>query len=310
LVVPRQETEEAVMPIALIEEESEIFQHYDAAMIENANGVDISFQDEFVDQPELEAAVRRFLAGEFVRQGHKRLREQGVAADLIPDEGDLPRSLEFDVFPGRDREALEQKLGDFVAQTIRDPEGTGDGGTIPPPKPGPPIKPAVSGSHTVGHMGVQVSTGFPGQRLGALPESPVPKPGRTDFIIVFLLTVQVGNLRLSSDAVRCTVDQAPFPLRPNQMLVSLQSQIGTATQIIAWNRARGAIATLQEAGPTSASSEPAEMLLGRDCEGADTLVFGRYGKGYVSYWVQLSHMDPGTFWAHFGGRRLSFNWVV
>jgi hypothetical protein len=307
------------MSIALIEEESDIFRHYDAAMAERAKAVDLALQDEFVDQPELETAVRRFLEGEFVRQGHARLREQGAAADLLPDEGDLARSLELDVFPDRDREALEQKLRDFVAQAIRDPEDTGDGrgGGDPPPRPAPPIKPIISGSHQFGHTCVQVSTGIPGPKLPALQARPVPPPGKNFFLLVIILSYQFGSLRIATgDTLRCAIDDAPFPLQPTQMLVSLSSQIPSAAEIIAWNRAEGEIASLHEPGRSTTPApgaalpavEGAEMLLTRDCFGADTLCFGRWG-GNFNTWVQFSHMDPGTFWAHFGGRRLSFNWI-
>jgi hypothetical protein len=182
IVASEQRVEGWVTSIALIEEESDIFRHYDAVMAQRAQAVDVGFQDEFVEQPELEAAVRRFLAGEFVRQGHARLRDQGVDAGLLPDDGDLGRSLELDVFPDRDRGALEQKLRDFVAQTIRDPDGTGDGGGgNPPPRPAPPIKPIVSGSHQVGHICVQVSSGFPGPKLPRFQCGLFRRPARTSF---------------------------------------------------------------------------------------------------------------------------------
>jgi hypothetical protein len=307
------------MSIALIEEETDIFRHYDVAMAERAAAVDLSFQDDFVAQPELEAAVRRFLEAEFVRQGHALLRDQGVAADLLPDEGDLARSLELDVFPDRDREALEQTLRDFVAQTIRDPDGTGDGGGgEPPPRTAPPIKPPISGVHQSGHICVQVSTGFPGPKLPALAARPVPPAGKNVFLLAIILstfrfgpgyTIQVAA---TGDALLCSVRDG---LPPNQILVESASQeVRYATEIIAWNRAEGEIATLHEAGrgpPTPGGPLPlvegAQMLLTRDCFGADTLCFGRYG-GNFNTWVQLSHMDPGTFWTHFGGRRLSFAW--
>jgi hypothetical protein len=306
--------------IELIEDERDIFQHYDAAMAERAEAVDLAFQDEFVEQPELEAAARRFLASEFVRQGHVRLRDQGVVPEVLPDEGDLNRSLELDVFPDRERESLEQKLRDFVAQTIRDPEGTGDGagGGERPPRPAPPIKPLVSGSHQFGHMCVQVSSGFPGPKLPPLAARPVPPAGRNFFLLAIILSeFSLGpgyTLQTSAtgDAVMCSIEDG---LPPNQILVEASSQqVRYATEIIAWNRAEGEIATLHEPGrgpPTPGGPLPAvegaQMLLTRDCFGADTLCFGRYA-GPFNAWVQLSHMDPGTFWTHFGGRRLSFNW--
>jgi hypothetical protein len=300
------------MPIALIEEESDIFHHYDAAMVERANAVELAVQDEFVDQPEGETAVRRFLAGEFVRQGHARLREQGVAADLLPDEGDLARSLELDTFPDRDREALEQKLRDFVAQTIRDPEGSGDGsgGGDPPPRPAPPIKPPVSGVHQSGHMCVQVSTGIPGPNLGALSARPELKPDTNDFRLAIILSYRFGNLIVATgDSLLCIIDDGPSWLQPTQMLVRMVNTIVPTVAIIAWNRAEGEIGRLQEPGIVTGPTKnmQAELLLTRDCLGADTLCFGRWG-GNFNTWVQFSHMDPGTFWGHFGGRRLSFSW--
>jgi hypothetical protein len=299
---------EPVMSLEVLEADSDIYRVYDRALSQIASRVEVTMLGpEFPPevQPEVTEAVQRFLAGELVRQGHDKLRAQGVSEELLPDEVDLPRAFELDLLPEPDREALEVKLRDFAAQTIRDPEGGGElpgggepGGPSPAPSPPPP---AISISQIVGGSCIRAYYGVPGVRLGLVQHDRLP------FTITVLgLQWTAYGVFESGDAVRLIVDDpAPFRLQPNQMLVTLASTVGAPKEIVAWNVVRGRLSSVFQPGPSIVSTR---MLLTQDCEGADTIVF-RAPKAFGIWW-DLVHFDPKPFWSMYGGLRLAFTWFA
>jgi hypothetical protein len=299
------------MSMEVVETESDIYRQYDRALTELAN-LDVSILGPDFDsevQPEVEAAVRRFLAGELVRQGHAKLRARGVSDDLLPSEDELPRVLELDLLPEADRQALEKKLRNFAAQTIRDPEGGGElptGGGGPTPWPTPP---QLGGfvSQIVGGSCIHAYQALPGVRMGLVSPLPPPPPGRT-FVTVTILGWMYGpyGTAPSGDVITMIVDDGtPFRLQPSQMLVSLVTRVDWAKEIVAWNSVRGRLSSVFQPGP---SPTPTTMLLTQDCEGTETIAF-RKPMGFGFNWVDLFHFDPRPFWATLGGRRLAFTWL-
>jgi hypothetical protein len=110
----------------------------------------------------------------------------------------------------------------------------------------------------------------------------------------------------SGDGLTARIDDGtPFQLQPSQMLVSLASKVPWAKEIVAWNAVRGRLSSVYQPGP---STVPTTMLLTRDCEGADTIIF-RAPKAFGTWW-DLFHFDPTPFWSTFGGRRVAFTWTT
>jgi hypothetical protein len=256
-------------------------------------------------QPEVKEAVQRFLAGELVRRGHDKLRAQGVSEEVLPDERQLSRTLELDLLPEPDREALEKKLRDVAAQTIRDPEGGGElpgGGEPGLPSPAPsPLPPAISISQIVGGSCIHAYSGMPGLGLGLIQHTFLPfRIG----VIGWQWTAY--GWFPSGDFLQLIVDDpAPFRLQPTQMLITLASTVGAEKEIVAWNAVRGRLSSVFQPGP---STVPTTMLLTHDCEGADTIVF-RAPKAF-GIWADLIHFDPDRFWSIYGGLRLAFTWTT
>ena len=97
------------MSVEILEAESDFFRHYDAglekprAASRSALGPDL----EEAALPNIEEAVRRFLADSLVLEGHAKLRAQGVPDDVLPDESGRSRSLELDVLPELDTSGFE-----------------------------------------------------------------------------------------------------------------------------------------------------------------------------------------------------------
>jgi hypothetical protein len=300
---------EPVMSVEALEADSDIYRVYDRSLSEIASRVEVAMLGpEFPpeDQPEVKEAVQRFLAGELVRRGHDKLPAQGVSEELLPDERALPRTLELDLLPEPDRDALEMKLRDAAAQTIRDPEGGGElpgggepGGPSPAPSPPPP---SISISQIVGGSCIHAYSGIPGLRLSLMPHTHLPwKVG----IVGWQLVGYAGWVQ-SGDGLQLIVeDPAPFRLQPTQMLITLASKVGAAKEIMAWNAVRGRLSSVFQPGP---STVPTTMLLTHDCEGADTIAF-RAAKTF-GFWVDLVHFDPNPFWSEYGGLRLAFTWIT
>jgi hypothetical protein len=304
------------MSVEILEAESDFFRHYDAGLEELASSIEVAALGPDLEEaalPNIEEAVRRFLADALVLEGHAKLRAQGVPNDVLPDESGRSRSLELDVLPEPDRKAFEAKLRDFAAQTMRDPQDGGDGGEggkpgAPGPAPSPiPIKPIISASHSIGHSCIRAFSFVPGFRL-EIPALPAPPPGR-NFVtlgIIGWMPGPYGGGIPSGDGLRAVIDDgAPFPLQPTQMIVSLASSVSWAKEVVAWNVVRGRLSSVYQ-GDTN--SVPTTMLLTRDCEGTDTILF-RAPKAF-GVWHDLFHFDPNTFWTRFGGRRLALTWTT
>jgi hypothetical protein len=297
------------MSVEALEADSDIYCVYDRSLSEIALRVEVAMLGpEFPPevQPEIKEAVQRFFAGELVRRGHDKLRAQGVSEEVLPDERELPRTLELDLLPEPDREALEKQLRDAAAQTIRDPEGGGElpgGGEPGGPSPAPsPLPPAISISQIVGGSCIHAYSGIPGLRLSLIPHTHLPwKVG----IVGWQLVGYAGWVQ-SGDGLQLIVeDPAPFRLQPTQMLITLASKVGAAKEIMAWNAVRGRLSSVFQPGP---STVPTTMLLTHDCEGADTIVF-RAPKAF-GIWADLIHFGPDRFWSIYGGLRLAFTWTT
>jgi hypothetical protein len=303
------------MSLQVINEESEIYAHYDVVLERRSTiGVSVEGPDFSIeDQSQIEAAIHEFVRGELLRQEHARLLESGVPENVLADHSGIPRGLRLDRLADPDREALEEKLRRFVTQMIRDgDDGGGDGGAEEPPRPSSPsIKPFLSASHRIGNSCIQLFVGIPGTMIPLLSALPSPPPERDFILISVLLTTNFfGREFETGDFLTLRVDPAgSFGVRPDQMLVGLASEVGRAVEIEAWNVVRGRLSSVSQ---SDVNSVPNWMLLMPGCDGTHTLVFRRVSPGPIFgvglLWGQISHFDHRGFWSLFGGRRLTFTW--
>jgi len=244
-----------------------------------------------------------------VRGAYERLRARGVSNDVL-DETGLRSSLDGMPLPEADRTILEAKIR-LLARRMRRPQdgaegsadpGEGSGGS--PPKT-PPSGVIHQASHVSGDICICMASRMPGttQSLAGF-NPPLTTPGNPRPIGVFFQVDTILGRLASGDGLRLIVEDGA-PLGANQMLVGLASAVAWAKEIYSWNLCRGRLASVHQSGP---NMTPSFMLLERGCDGAHTLVFTKPQLGGI--WADVANFDPSLFWSVFGGRRLTFTWMV
>jgi hypothetical protein len=281
------------LSIRIVKDEKEFYKEYKNQLREQSK-IAISIQgvsDE--DKTRIENALQELITAQVINQAYDEVRAIGISNEFL-DESDLQTSLRDLPLPESDIRILEAKTRQLARQMMLPPRDGGDGG----PKDGnqrPPSGTILQASHSSGHICICMAAGIPGSTLSLAGLNPLPQ----------------GNLLLSvrfstGDLLRLLVEPgAPFGIGANQTQVGLASSVSWAKEIVAWNLCRGRLSSVFQA---TTNSTPTFMLLQRGCDGADTIIFRK--PGFLGIWYDIGHFDDRLFWTVFGGRRLTFTWLV
>lgn len=294
-----------VTTIRVIENERELYKEY-RNVLREASKIAVSI-DKIPDEQgtQIENAVQELLTAEAIRQAHDELRARGVSEEFL-DESGLRTSLDELPLPESDRRILEAKIRQLSRRTTRLRPIDGDGGVDredseePPARPRPPRRPSSGtiqqASHISDHICICMVTGIPGAMISLINYNPsILPPAHT-----------IAFLPPSGDAVICRVEPgAPFGIGPTEIRVGLASAVSWAKEIVAWHLCRGRLSTVFQEGTNSTANF---MLLERGCDGADTIIFRK--PGFLGIWVDVFHLESRLFWPMFGGKRLTFTWLI
>jgi hypothetical protein len=136
---------------------------------------------------------------------------------------------------------------------------------------------------------------------GTLPGSvyPVPDPTRISKSLPHVYAAY-----LYEDVLRIRVEHDPA-LSGCQMLVGLESQVQWAKEIAAWHLCSGQVSSVTTSG---SNRGPNFMLLQKaQCQSGTHTIVLRKAKTFGSMWDMYT-FDIDTFWAYWGGKRLTFTW--
>ncbi len=89
------------------------------------------------------------------------------------------------------------------------------------------------------------------------------------------------------------------------MLVGLATEVDWAKEIYAWNFCLGKIASVHQ---NQRNPTPSYMMLQKGCGGTDTIVFTK--PQFWGVWADVGGFDYHLFWPLFGGKRLTFTWLL
>jgi hypothetical protein len=258
-------------------------------------------------------ALQEMLAAEVIKQAHQDLRARGVREEFL-DETGLRSSLQELPLPEGYHPVFEARIRQ-LAMRMKRRENGGGGPDLGDGDEGPPVKPhrrTSGGTGTIlqplgdpGCLACAV-TGVPGTMVDLSGNNPLPAPpqGQTTITMAVILTVNTIFGKEFSDALRLVVDFASG-LPSNQMLVGLASEVNWAKEIYAWNMCFGTLASVHQSGKNSNASF---MLLKDECGGAETIVFTK--PQTLGVWADVANFQPSLFWTVFGGKKLTFTWIV
>jgi hypothetical protein len=303
------------MPLTVVASDKEFFSEYTKALVERSKVPISAYVEHARPDREIENALQEFFTAEVVKIGHDVLRARGVGPDFL-DETELRSSLDGLPLPVEDRRILEAKIRLLASQMMmpqREPNGgfepaePGDGTTPPHAATTGVIKQA---SHTVDHTCICMASGVPGvtQSLSVINPLPPPPAGQTTLTIaVGLLAFSIyQNKFVSTDWLRLVVeDGAPFGIASDQMHVGLASEVNWAKNIHSWSLCKGTLVVVYQGQKNPVANY---MGLDRGCDGADTIVFSK--PKALGAWWDIANFDITDFWTVFGGKRLTFTWVI